>query len=280
MPVRNEEKNIANALKSVLAQTYQDFEILVVDDGSDDATAEIAKRYVGSRGQVISLKKSGRSAARNRGVKTARGALIAFLDGDDIWEPTKLEKQIGTFLDEPDPLVASVVAHELHLTETGESHTVVPAESQDWCQELLLGCGLGGSTLIVPTAAFAKVGYFDENLPRCVDHDWLLRFAASGGTIKIIPEILVHAFAARGREGRTSEIAATRFFKKHNDLYNRYAPDIKQRAGWQMWRHIAHRYSRQGSMLGAARAWLKAAMYNPKQAVSSLGRKIRRVFGG
>ena len=93
IPVYNAEKYLAETLQSVLAQTFRDFEIILVDDGSTDGTSEIIDKF---SDRAICLKNDhrGPASSRNLGLEAAQGSLIAFLDADDLWLPTKLEKQV------------------------------------------------------------------------------------------------------------------------------------------------------------------------------------------
>ena len=101
IPVHNRRDPIARAVDSVLAQTFRDFELIVVDDGSDDGTGEVLAAY-GDRLTVIRQERAGVSAARNRGVAASRGPLLAFLDSDDWWLPEKLAAQVEFFRTRPD----------------------------------------------------------------------------------------------------------------------------------------------------------------------------------
>ncbi len=94
IPLYNKEKQISATLQSVFLQTYQDYEIIIVDDGSTDQSAEIVKKINDQRIKLIHQKNSGVSAARNRGVKSARGEWLAFLDADDEWMPEYLHTQV------------------------------------------------------------------------------------------------------------------------------------------------------------------------------------------
>src|SRR5437588_128820 len=98
VPVRNGRKFLAQGLETVLGQTLPPGELIVVDDGSTDDTAEIARGF-GAR--VISNSGCGASAARNTGVAASRADIIAFLDHDDLWEPPKLERQIALMVEQP-----------------------------------------------------------------------------------------------------------------------------------------------------------------------------------
>src|SRR6059058_153404 len=93
IPTFNSADYLAQAIQSVLAQTYQDFEIIVVDDASTDTTEEAVRPYA-KRICYVRQEPGGPSMARNRGILQARGELIAFLDADDLWRPTKLARQV------------------------------------------------------------------------------------------------------------------------------------------------------------------------------------------
>ena len=96
MPAWNAEATIVEALRSVAAQTYRDLEIIIVDDGSTDATAALAKEFCASdpRARTVRRSNGGPAAARNLGIAEARGEWIALIDADDVWHPTKIEKQL------------------------------------------------------------------------------------------------------------------------------------------------------------------------------------------
>src|SRR4051794_23345964 len=104
MPAWNAEATISEALQSVAVQTYANLEIIIVDDGSADATAQLAERFCARdpRGRVISRSNGGPAAARNLGIAAARGEWIALIDADDLWHPTKLQKQISVALAVPE----------------------------------------------------------------------------------------------------------------------------------------------------------------------------------
>lgn len=96
MPAHNAADFIDDAIHSVLGQTFADFELLIVDDASTDKTLEVVGQFGDERIRVISCKRNGGAAkARNRGVRAARGRYIAFIDADDLWQPSKLEKQVA-----------------------------------------------------------------------------------------------------------------------------------------------------------------------------------------
>jgi glycosyltransferase involved in cell wall biosynthesis len=94
IPVYNGEKTIKQTVESVLNQTFRDFELLIINDGSQDATLEIIQAINDERIQVFSYQNSGVSASRNRALTKAKGEFISFIDADDLWTPNKLELQL------------------------------------------------------------------------------------------------------------------------------------------------------------------------------------------
>ena len=94
IPIYRVEKYIAATVESVLAQTYKNFELLIVDDGSPDKSVEICQQFTDSRIRIIRQENRGVAAARNTGIRHAKGDYLAFLDADDIWLPEKLEKHV------------------------------------------------------------------------------------------------------------------------------------------------------------------------------------------
>ncbi len=102
MPVYNVEKFVAQAIRSVLAQSHQDFELIIVDDCSPDGSMDICRRFLDPRIRLLSHRRNrGLAGARNTGVRHARGDLVAFLDSDDLWHPDKLRQHVDHLRDNP-----------------------------------------------------------------------------------------------------------------------------------------------------------------------------------
>jgi len=122
IPAYNQANFIGKAIESVLRQTYQDFEIIVIDDGSTDNTEEITRGFKDKRVKYIKKYKKNRgiSVARNIGIKTARGKYIALLDSDDEWLPEKLDKQIN-ILQSESPEVGVVYSNLCYIDENGNN---------------------------------------------------------------------------------------------------------------------------------------------------------------
>ncbi len=160
----NAERWIEETIRSVLAQTWRDLELVVVDDGSTDATAQIVKRY-GAPVRYLHQENQGQPAARNAGIRAARGRYVAFLDADDLWLPTKLERQMSLFEDDPD-LAWCYTDAFLFDSKTGRTmQTASQANSLhegDILRPLLLANFIASPTPVVRRDVFEEVGYFDQ----------------------------------------------------------------------------------------------------------------------
>jgi glycosyltransferase involved in cell wall biosynthesis len=269
MAAFNEEQSIGRAIDSVLRQSYESFELVIINDGSHDATEMEVARFNDERIIYKALPQNqGKAFALNLGLTFARGNFIAFLDADDAWRPSKLERQVECLQEVPSPLEASVVGQHITLLDDGISTDFIPTKPNDWVKELLQVCSLGaGSTLMVRKEVFDLVGVFDEELTRCIDHDWVLRFAEQGGSFFIDQEILADIYTLRGKQSVAATKAVTRFSKKHRHLYRNYEPQVFRRAQWELWKHIADRARREGNKLGLLRARIYTALSDPRRAV-------------
>ncbi len=173
----NYAQYLSGAIDSVLAQTYQDVEIIVVDDGSTDDTATIISPYLkDSRIQYIWKKNGGQASAKNRGIKEAKGKYIAFLDADDIWFPIKLERQIPLFLN---PRVG--VAYSKMILIDKEGYEYPYNHSQFYRGNVLNRIFIDNficfSSSIVRKECFEKVSSFNEDPPMSIDYDLWIRIA-------------------------------------------------------------------------------------------------------
>ncbi len=189
IPTYNCAQYITEAVESVLNQTYKDFEIIVVDDGSRDNTKEVIKRYL-NKIKYIYQQNSGPSAARNRGIKEAKGEYIAFLDADDIWLPQKLELQIK-FMEKEVGLIFSdmILFNEKGIIKNSflkeklffNKLSIKPLSSTEKViydnvfNALLQENFIPTNTVIVKKECFNKVGFFDETLFSVEDRDMWLR---------------------------------------------------------------------------------------------------------
>jgi glycosyltransferase involved in cell wall biosynthesis len=178
IPTYNRLSMLKEAVDSVLAQDFEDMELIVVDDGSTDGTGEEMKRY-GGRVKLIQHSESrGVSAARNRGILHARGKYIAFLDSDDLWVKGKLKIQVAFLNDNPHyPLCYT---DEIWIRKGKRVNPMVKhAKYSGWIFEKCLPlCIISPSSAMMRRTLFSRVGLFDEALPVCEDYDFWLRVSA------------------------------------------------------------------------------------------------------
>ena len=186
VPVFNGAPYVAEALDSIFAQGYPAFEVIVIDDGSTDATPAVLARFA-DRARVVRQANAGPAAARNHGVQLARGDLLAFLDADDLWHTDKLLRQT-TFLAERSELPGCVTqAQNFWIREL--------RDEADQLRDHRIAKPLAGylaSTLLVRRAVFDTVGLFNPELKFGHSTDWFLRAAACGFTVPELPEVLYY----------------------------------------------------------------------------------------
>jgi len=174
IPTFNRGRLLKEAVDSVLAQDYPDFELLVVDDGSVDDSAEILHAY-GQRLNLIQQQNRGVSAARNAGIAAASGRYIAFLDSDDLWLPQKLTRQVQFFNRYPDALICQteeIWMRNGRRVNPGFRHRKLSGMIFEPSLHL---CLVSPSAVMIRRSLFDEVGLFDENLPACEDYDLWLR---------------------------------------------------------------------------------------------------------
>ena len=171
IPVFNGERFLREAVQSVLDQQYAPLEIIIVDDGSTDGTATVA-RSLPATVRYLHQPNQGPAAARNRGIEQAQGGLIAFADADELWPPAKLEFQLPYLIS--DPAVEIVMGRVQLLSETGLTESAFSVN---------LGCA------VIRKSVFDRVGLFDETMRYSEDVDWFMRARESGAAIMTIDAV-------------------------------------------------------------------------------------------
>ncbi len=190
IPAYNAEKWISQTIKSVQQQTFSDWEIIVIDDGSTDSTLEILKGIVDERLKVFSYENAGVSVARNRGLAHSAGEFIAFLDADDLWTPDCLELFLAALKQHPEADVA--YCWTARIDEKGNFLSAKPPvffEGNIYPQLLVtispfLHCG----SLLIRQQAIESVGEFDPCLKLGEDRDYWLRLARHSHFV-LIPKV-------------------------------------------------------------------------------------------
>ena len=195
IPLYNREKTIQRAVDSVLNQTYTNIEVIVVDDGSTDDSVKMLHKYVDdNRVKVFCQPQNkGANAARNRGIREARGEYIAFHDSDDAWLPDKLEKQIRCM--ERDEFYVSFCAFKRHYE--GAVQIVPNISEQLSCESirerLRRGNIVGTPTLVLHKSVVSAVGVFDEEMPRLQDYEYMIRIVKKYD-VCFVNEVLVNEY--------------------------------------------------------------------------------------
>jgi glycosyltransferase involved in cell wall biosynthesis len=179
IPAYNASKTIQETIESVLKQTFTDFELIVINDGSQDATLDVVDRIRDHRLKVFSYANAGVSASRNRGLAKAVGEFISFLDADDLWTPDKLEAQWQAL--QANPQAAVAYSWTDYIDEFGQllHPGNYPKVIGDVYSELLLHNFLeNGSNPLIQREALNKVGGFDESLFGPEEWELFIRLAA------------------------------------------------------------------------------------------------------
>lgn len=174
IPTYNGSRYICETIDSVLLQTYKDYEIIVIDDGSTDQTEDTLKKY-GSKIKYLYQRNQGPSAARNFGIKNSVGKYIGFLDHDDIWLPNKLEIQVK-ILDENHDL-AFVCADAYCIDSFGKIIKLWKMHKRETFKNLYESNFVLNLTALVKKSCFNDIGGYDKKLFVCQDYDLWLRLA-------------------------------------------------------------------------------------------------------
>ncbi len=209
IPVFNGERFLREAVQSVLDQKYLPLEIIVVDDGSTDGTATVA-RSLPETVRYLHQTNQGPAAARNRGIEQAQGSLIAFTDADDLWPAAKLELQLPYLIKDPKIDIVLGRIQQVLLSEMVDGPTQV--------QETGFSVNLGSA--VIRKSVFERVGLFDETMRYSEDVDWFMRAREAGAAIVTIDAVTLFyrqhdQNMTRGKS--TSELNVLKALKKSLD---------------------------------------------------------------
>jgi len=282
IPAYNAGRTLADTVESVLAQTLDDLEILVVDDGSTDATATVAGGF-GGPVRCISKANGGVSSARNTGVEAAQGRYVAFLDADDLWESDKLERQVEILESDPEAGACYTGIRRVDdgLQTVGES----PAKTYpDLCRALLLFSGVVNISSSVVRRSLAPL--FDLRFSQCADWDYFLRLSAMTRLVAI-PDLLVLYRSSPGRmssdvgllERDTFAVLDSFFAGPLSDRYEQ----LWRRIYSNHWMILSGSYLHAGDMTASLRALASGLRLYPANAGRPLGaplRWLRRLTAG
>lgn len=225
IPTYNRAHLIKDAVESVLNQTYQDFELIVIDDGSTDNTREVLAVYK-DKLTYIYQDNQGRSSARNHGIKLAQAEFIAFLDSDDVWFPDKLERQVPILESAPPDVVLvhgykCIVDQNLQLVPGWElklrkSYTLAEKGEETYENYLYFNCIFTSSILVRKTAIIEIDGY-DASIGSLEDLDLYLRLLLKGYNFTFIsePALIKYRWHEYNTDERSSKFGYLQVYEKH-----------------------------------------------------------------
>lgn len=243
IPTYNRAYCIERSIRSVLAQTYQEFELLIVDDGSSDNTQDVVNSIGDERIRYIKMPENkGVAAARNEGIRQASYEYIAFQDSDDVWKPDKLEKQIQALSKNPQ---AGLIYCAYECYEEDGSIGITPDEGMPLCDKqgdiyhkLLCRNTIGAPTVLARKECFMKAGLFCERMTCLEDWELFVRIAKEY-EILFLEEPLVIVYLAEGGvssnaggyfDARCYMIAQHKEDLLQSQLFNKVVEDVLVKA--------------------------------------------------
>jgi glycosyltransferase involved in cell wall biosynthesis len=259
---------VCRAIGSVLSQTFHDWELIVVDDASTDNTKEVFYGLQDSRIYFIRHEaRRGGSAARNTGIRKARGEYIAFLDSDDEWLPTKLQKQLELFSRSPEQVgLIYTGAIQVYRTRIVKQP---PSYKGTLYRKLLLENVVGGaSTAMIRKSILTRVNGFDEELPSRQDVDLWLRISKYY-QIDFVPECLVKIYNCDDSERIT--LNNLKVLNGRILFYYKYKEDLqRERLAHAYLRRLGRKFQNRQDVLSARRWYIESIKENPLSLPSYL----------
>ena len=240
LPFYNRAATLDRCVTSVRLQTFGDWELIAVDDGSTDGSAKIVEALEDSRIHLLPhLENRGAAAARNTGLRAATGRYLALIDSDDEWLPHKLSAQLAA-LRESDARLCSSAFRFIRTEKT--FLWPKPFQTQSWEKALHRECTFGfGSTLMVEREIALAVGEFDSELPRHEDWDWVLRAFEAGEKLAFVSEPLANVYAIDRVDLQRFIRSTHRFLAKHDRALSKFGTAYRRRI-------VAHHYESIASM--------------------------------
>lgn len=284
IPAYNAEHFIRKTLDAVLAQTFSDFEVIVVDDGSKDQTASLVQSY-GPPIYCIQQPNAGVSCARNTGIAKAGGRYVAFHDADDLWEPTKLEKQVALLDSHPEIGLCFTGVQRIDLNDKliGE---IIARDYPDFCEALLLySCVVSGScsSAMVRREVIEKAGGFDPTFSTSADWEYWLRLSLLT-RFAPIAEPLVFYRVSPGSMSSDPALVERDTFAVLNKFFSNEPPEkyvwLKDRVFSNHWMIIAGCYLHAGRLKDSLRCVGRGLRLYPPNIIRPMGmprRWLRRL---
>lgn len=279
IPAYNAAATLAATLESVFAQTFEDFEVIVVDDGSSDDTAAVAASF-GPRVRCLRVPNGGVSRARNHGIADARGEFVALLDADDLWDASKLARQFSALDADPHAGVCLTGLRwvDENLEPLGENWA---RPCEDYREELLLYAQVAGSlssSAMLRRELLQGIEGFDPQFTTAADWDLTLRLSRITG-FAVIREPLFSYRAVAASMSRSAEVlerdtigVLDKFFAEETDP--RYLR-LRRRAYGNHWVVVSGAWLQAGQPRQALRCLARGLLLNPRNVRRPLGLPMR-----
>jgi hypothetical protein len=253
IPTYNHAQFLRGAIESVLHQSFKDYEIIIIDDGSTDSTQQVVKPYLKSCLYIYQENK-GRGGARNTGLKKAQGEYIAFLDADDLWLPEKLKIQINYLKAHPE--LAFVFSDFIVISSSGEKIRHIGGFKKDLLH-LIQENFIPTLTVVAKKECFEKVGFFNETLPYAEDYEMWLRITQSY-SLGYLPQVLAKYRASDYSKFQLLQFTLSEIRVISGLSTNLYQKKIKKKLG-QLF-YTAGRLARELNQKPQARRYFKKAI--------------------
>jgi glycosyltransferase involved in cell wall biosynthesis len=274
IPAYNVEKFILAAVESALSQSFRDLEVIVVDDGSTDKTADLVMSLHDSRLKLIRQNNLGLAAARNTGIRASRGKYIGLLDGDDIWLPKKADLQIGIM--EEDANIGITYSNSAYIDEAGRftGQLLISRIKEPSLRELLVRSHILPSSATIRKECFSQAGMFDERLRACEDYEiWVRILHRTSFKARLVSEVLT------GYRVRTTSLsmdfdAFLSNARKVVAIFAEHIPEfsekLRHRALGEVHRIASRKALSDGKMADARRLMTKSIQHCPSILVRDL----------
>lgn len=280
IPNYNYERYVGKAVESALAQTYQNIEIIVVDDGSDDKSRELLTQY-SDRIKVIEQKNSGVCAARNRGAAESNGDYLAFLDADDIWMPEKIKRQVDRFTCDPQIGIVHVGVEDIDADGNNIAFHLKGMEgnvSEHFLffeEAVVLG---GGSGVMIKRSVFEESGGFDETLSTSADWELYFRISSKYSIAFVAEPLLQYRLHGSNMHSNVQrmEQEMIRAYEKAFDGSS-FSDSVKSKAYGRLFRVLSGSYFRAGNFSDFSRTAITSLKHDPKNITYFLRFPIRAI---
>lgn len=283
IPAYNAATTLRSTVVSAQKQTIKNIQIIIVDDGSTDQTAQIMLELASedSRIRAISRSNSGVSAARNFGAEIARGRLLAFLDADDQWQPDKLVHHLA--IHEADELIDASFAKVAFCPEKngeisdGRSVSATPYGYIDLSDVLVENAVCTTSNLVIDAVTFAEMGGFDEGLRYAEDQELLVRLIEQGRLIRGISACLVKY--RMSEDGLSCDLEA--MFHNWRSFAAKWLKSEELAKAEAIYcQYLTRRALRSGAEISVARSFARRGLQSDKQTFLSGGKRSLMTLGG